>query len=56
MIVEKLTALVSEVGMAEFAERIEVLQQLCDIWSHGGKAIVVEETDTITNEIIGTYM
>ena len=44
-VVEKLPSLASEVGMKEFAERINVLQCIHDIWARGKKVIVVEGDD-----------
>ena len=38
-------ALASEVGMEEFLERMNVLEQLRDIWKRGGNAVVVEVPD-----------
>ena len=43
---DQLPALVSEVGMEEFIKRMEVLEQLKDIWTRGGNAVVVEVFDS----------
>jgi len=45
-VMDQLPALVSEVGMEEFIKRIEVLEQLKDVWTRGGSAIVVEVSDS----------
>jgi len=42
---DQLPALVSEVGMEEFVERIEILEKLKDVWQRGGTAIVVEVSE-----------
>ena len=44
-VVEKLPSLASEVGIKEFAERINVLQCIDDLWARGRKVIVVEGDD-----------
>ena len=46
-IAQELSSLASEVGMAEFEERLDVLKQLRDAWANGKKAtmLVVEVDD-----------
>lgn len=44
-LIDQLPALASEVGMEEFLERMDVLEQLRDIWTRGGNAVVVEVPD-----------
>ena len=44
-VIDQLPALTSEVGMDEFMERLEVLEQLKDVWTRGGSAVVVEVPD-----------
>ena len=41
-LIDQLPALVSEVGMDEFVERIEVLEKLKDVWERGGNASIIE--------------
>ena len=44
-LIDQLPALASEVEMEEFLERMDVLEQLRDIWTRGGNAVVVEVPD-----------
>ena len=44
-VIDQLPALASEVGMDEFMERLEVLEQLKDVWTRGRSAVVVEVPD-----------
>ena len=44
-LIDQLPALASEVGMEEFLEHMDVLEQLRDIWTRGGNAVVVEVPD-----------
>ena len=37
---QELSALTSEVGMAEFELRVSLLKQLRDIWAAGGTAVL----------------
>lgn len=39
-VAQELSSLASEVGMAEFEERLTLLKQLRDAWANGQKAIV----------------
>ena len=43
--IDQLPALASEVGMEEFLEHMDVLEQLRDTWTRGSNAIVVEVPD-----------
>ena len=42
--IEQLPALASEVGMVEFIERMNVLEQIRNIWARGGKVTVSEQS------------
>ena len=50
MVVQDLAALASEVGMAEFKERLSFLKQVREIWRAGGNATLqVLEDDKSTS-------
>ena len=40
IVMQELSALTSEVGMAEFELRVSLLKQLRDIWAAGGTAVL----------------
>ena len=42
-IIEQLLSFATEVGMNEFKERMDIMEQLCSIWARGGRAVVTEE-------------
>ena len=42
--IEQLPALASEVGMVEFIERMNVLEQIRNIWARGGKVTVSKQS------------
>ena len=52
--VDKLPSLASEVGMSEFSQQMEMLEQLHDIWFHGGKAIVNEDKELMDKKYLMT--